>query len=181
MKNKLIGISGKARAGKDTIANYMWAELGYTRIAFADPLKRAAKEIFGLSDAQMIDDDLKEMLIGYWGLSPRQIFQRLGTEAIRNTFGADTWVKRFFLSYDLLKDTDDIVVPDVRFDEEAAIIRENGGVIIEVRRGEGLRGETGKHASESGLSLPPEFIVENNSTMEALYAEIDLILGNLQQ
>lgn len=176
---KLIGICGKARSGKDTIANHLWAEHAFTRIAFADPLKRGAQEMFGLSDAQLLDDSLKEVMIAHWGLSPRQIFQQLGTEAIRNTFGPDHWIKRWLLSYNFLKHTDDVVVPDVRFDNEAAAIREQGGVIIQVRRGNGLAGAEGQHASEAGLSLPADFVIDNNSTIDALCAEIEMIVGSL--
>lgn len=177
--SKLIGITGKAHSGKDTIADHLWAEYAYTRIAFADPLKRAAQEIFGLSHEQVFDQELKEMMVEHWGMTPRQILQKLGTEAIRGTFGGDVWTKRWLLSYDFLKATDDVVVPDVRFDEEAALIRAQGGVIIEVRRGAGLQGAAGQHTSEKGLSLPPNFIIENNSTLDALYAEVEMIVGGL--
>lgn len=176
---KLIGITGKARSGKDSIAKYLWSEHAFTRIAFADPMKLAAQQIFGLSDEQTWHDDFKEVEIEHWGMSPREIFQKLGTEAIRGTFGDMTWVKRWAISYATLKDTDDIVVPDVRFDSEAQALRNLGGVIIEVRRGAGLIGSTGNHSSELGLSTLPEFIIENYGTLQELHAEVDKIIGRL--
>jgi dephospho-CoA kinase len=57
---KLIGITGKARSGKDTIARHLWAQHAFTRIAFADPLKLAAQSIFGLTHDQTWNDDLKK-------------------------------------------------------------------------------------------------------------------------
>ena len=180
MKKKLIGISGKARAGKDTIATHLWLDQGFTRIAFADPLKQAAKEIFGLKDAHISDDSLKEVVIEYWGLTPRQIFQRLGTEAVRGVFGEDVWVKRFAQAYEAIRSTDDIVVPDVREDIEAEFIRSQGGVIIQViRDGAGLSGAEGAHRTENGLRTAAEFVIHNNSTLDALYAEVDMIVGQL--
>jgi len=178
---KLIGITGKARSGKDTIAKHLWAEHEFTRIAFADPLKAAAKSIFGLTDAQTWGDTLKEVAIPYWGMSPRQMFQLLGTEAVKGTFGPDTWVKRWTISYDLLKDTDHIVVPDVRTDLEAQAIRNLGGAIVKVvRNTSGLEGETAKHSSECGLTVAPDFTIANNGAFADLYYHINTIVGGMK-
>ena len=97
---KLIGITGEARSGKDTIAKHLWAEYGFTRIAFADPLKLAAQQMFGLSHAQTWDDSLKEVVIPHWGMTPRKIFQLMGTEASKPVFGEDVWVKRWLMEPD---------------------------------------------------------------------------------
>ena len=134
---RLIGITGKARSGKDAIAKFAWSQYGFTRIAFADAVKLSAQAKFGLTAAQTWGDELKEIVIPHWNMTPRQMFQMEGTEAGRNVFGGDLWIKRFMLSYNLLKDTDDIIVPDVRFDNEAEALRSLGGIIIEVRRGQG--------------------------------------------
>lgn len=176
---KLIGITGKARSGKDTIAKHLFHTHEFTRAAFADPLKLAAGHIFGLSREQMWGDEHKETVIPYWGKSPRQLFQLLGTEAIKPVFGDDTWVKRWELTYMLFKDTDHMVVPDVRVDVEANRIRQLGGIIIEVRRGTGLAGSTGEHVSELGLSTLPDYIIENYGTIEELNAVVDRIVGGL--
>ena len=176
---KLIGLTGKARSGKDTIAAYLWHSAGFTRIAFADPLKLAAQNIFGLTDGQTWDDELKEVVIDRIGMSPRQIFQKLGTEAVRNVFGEDTWTKRWMVGYSLFEESDDIVVPDVRFDNESGLIRSLGGVIVEVRRGPGLVGSTGTHPSEHGLSTLPDFVIENNGTLDDLYAQVEGVLRRI--
>ena len=173
---KLIGLTGKARSGKDTIASYLWHSAGFTRIAFADPLKLAAQNIFGLTDGQTFDDELKEVVIERLGMSPRQIFQKLGTEAVRNVFGEDTWLKRWLVGYDLFKDSDDIVVPDFRFENEADLVRSLGGIIVEVRRGPGLLGSTGTHPSELGLLALPDVIIENHGTLDELYAQVEGVL-----
>ena len=174
---KLIGITGKARSGKDSAAKYLWTQYGFSRIAFADPLKEAAQAMFGLSDRQAWDDELKEVVIPHWNMAPRQMFQKEGTEAGRNVFGGDLWIKRFMLTYNLLKDTDDIIVPDVRFDNEAEALRSLGGIIIEVRRGQaGLSGSAGAHVSESGLSLPADYVIENEGTLEELHEKFEAIV-----
>lgn len=177
---KLIGITGLARSGKDTVARYLWAEYAYTTIAFADPLKLATQHIFGLTDEQTWKDHLKEVTIPYWNMSPRQMFQLLGTEAVKGTFGDDTWCKRWKICYDVLSGTDDIVVPDVRTDVEAAMLRSLGGVIIELTRNDsGLSGSTGAHSSENGLSTFPDYEVTNNGTIQDLHDAVDAVLGKM--
>lgn len=177
---KLIGITGKARSGKDTIAKYLWEQHEFTRIALADPLKIAVRSIFGLSHEQVYDDSLKETIVPYWGMSPRQLFQQLGTEAVKGTFGDDTWVRRWLFSYSTLSQTDHVVVPDVRFDIEAGTIRDLGGIIIEVRRGPGLVGSTGDHASERGLSTLPDAVISNDGTMCELFRKVDAVVRELK-
>lgn len=46
----LVGVSGFAGSGKDTIANYLVERYGYQKTSLADPIKRACREIFGFSD-----------------------------------------------------------------------------------------------------------------------------------
>ena len=173
---KLIGITGKARSGKDTLARILFAEYAFTRIAFADPLKLAAQHIFGLTQDQTWLDEVKETILPYWNMSPRRMLQLLGSDATKPVFGNELWVKRWFLSYDMLRETDDIVVPDVRFDNECLALRNLGGVIIEVRRGTGLVGSTGDHVSERGLSTLPDFVIENDGTIDELRAKIRAIV-----
>ena len=169
---KLIGITGKARSGKDTLAAYGWSRYSFTRIAFADPLKLAAQQMFGLSQEQTWGDRKKEEVIPCWGMSPRQMVQLLGNEAVKPVFGNDVWIKRWNMAYSSFKDTDDIIVPDVRFDAEASHIRSLGGVIVEVLRGPGLVGSTGDHASERGLSTLPEYTIDNNGTLDELRVKV---------
>lgn len=177
---KLIGITGKARSGKDSAARYLWTQYAFSRIAFADPLKAAAQAMFGLSDRQAWDDELKEVEIPFWGMTPRRMLQLLGTDASKPIFGNDIWVKRWLITYDLLNDTDDIVVPDVRVDIEADAIRKRGGILIEMRRDvAGLTGAAGAHVSEGGLSAPADFVIHNNGTLEELYGALDTIVGGL--
>ena len=176
---KLIGITGKARSGKDTIAQMLFAQHAFTRIAFADPLKLAAQQMFGLSTEQTWDDRYKETIIPCWGMSPRQMFQLLGNEAVKPVFGADIWIKRWSMSYAIFRDTDDVIVPDVRFDHEASHIRSLGGVIVELQRGIGLVGSTGDHTSERGLSTLPEYTIDNNGTLEDLRVKVMSLVEGL--
>lgn len=164
---KLIGLTGKAGAGKDTLASLILEHTTGTTRSFAAPLKKAAREIFGLTDEQMTDRVLKEQVIPYWGKSPRQLLQRLGTEGIRDVFGGDTWVKNADLRLQALERAEScedlpvevVIWTDVRFAEEAEWIRANGGIVIHVHR-PGIAAVS-EHSSESGL---PFGLVNNTIT-----------------
>lgn len=173
---KLIGITGLAGSGKDTAAAYLANCHAFTRMAFADPVKEAARVTFGLSYDQTWNPELKNIVVPYWDLTPRQMFQRLGTDAMQTTFGKSIWVKRLWMGYDLIRDTDNVVISDVRFEHEALMVRQEGGVIVEVRRGSGLGGEEGLHVSEAGIGMEPDYVIDNEQGFEHLFTELDKIV-----
>jgi hypothetical protein len=49
---KLLGISGLAGSGKDTVANFL-RNLNFVPIALADPLKRICREVFDFTEDQL--------------------------------------------------------------------------------------------------------------------------------
>jgi hypothetical protein len=53
MTTNIIGISGLAGSGKDTVAEYLVEHYGFVRIALADEMKRFAKKVFDFSDDQL--------------------------------------------------------------------------------------------------------------------------------
>ena len=175
MSKKLIGLAGKAGAGKDSVADYLWEKEGAIKIAFADALRAAGASIFGLDPRNFLDRDLKEAEVEYWGMSPRRMLQLLGTEATKPVFGDDIWLKRWFLSYSAVQDTDHVVVPDVRFDVEAEAIRHLGGTIIHiVRPGVGLDGDSATHVSEAGIEFRfGDMHLSNSGSVEELHHKVD--------
>jgi len=188
---KLIGIHGAARSGKDTVAMYLHEKHDNTwKVAFADPLKRAASQMFGIPEEYFWTDELKEVPDHFWNVSPRQVAQFFGTEMVREnvsklipSVGQDFWVYRMAhclngLGEQVEYDTDDVVViPDVRFQNEYDWITAQGGIIIHLTR-PGADGMVGipSHPSEAGIELTaPDQTYEiiNNGTLEELYEEVD--------
>lgn len=49
----ILGISGFAGCGKDTLADHLVAEHGFTKLSLADPMKRLCQRIFGFTDEQL--------------------------------------------------------------------------------------------------------------------------------
>ncbi len=167
----LVGFTGKARSGKDTAADFT----GLNKYSFATPLKDACKAIFGWGD-EHLNGDLKDVVDPKYGVSPRQALQTLGTDWARNTVNEDIWIIR---AKEVLEHGE-VVVADVRFDNEAQLIRDLGGIVIEVV-GTFADTQVRKHSSESGVSLGLiDHTVVNDGTLEDLEAQIDAIMFTLK-
>lgn len=183
---RLIGIAGKARSGKDTAAAYLVAQHGLIKYSFADPMKDGLKTMFGLTDEHM-NGSLKETEITWLGVSPRRLMQTLGTEWGREIIRPDLWVMLAQRQWDRVKwPTEDtfhggMIVPDIRFEEEAEFIRRNGGLVIHLFRDELETVEA--HKSEAGVRfMDGDWLIENNGTIEDLHAELEAdFLGKVRK
>jgi hypothetical protein len=145
----LVGVTGYAQHGKDTVANLLVAEYGFTRIAFADALKSMAYVLDPIvAPDQWLDDGhgnalLKEPIrlsqlvdTKGWEFSKqlpevRRFLQVLGTEGVRDHLGEGSWVQAVHRQRESLGT--DIVIPDVRFPNEAAYVKEHGFLLKVVR------------------------------------------------
>jgi len=133
----IIGLTGHAREGKDMAADALVA-VGYFRLALADSLK------------QMIGSLDKGHL--YAQEQGRSLWQFAGTE-IGREIDPDIWLKNLYFQVALLHLKRDIcrfVIPDVRFPNEAAVIREQwGGAVVRIVRPNAPRIPESGHASEA--------------------------------
>jgi len=145
-------------------------------MSFAAPLKEVAKLIYDLSDEQ-VNGDSKERLDPRYGVTPRYILQKLGTEGFRSIY-ENTWVD--FLVRNYRKDFDPtqvVIVTDVRFPNEMKAIKEEGGVIWKLVRldGPGAQGGSAGHASEAAMqSIPSE---EFDAVIEAKSGDLEGLIN----
>jgi hypothetical protein len=191
---KLIGIYGHARSGKDTVGKYLHEKHDNTyKLAFADALKQAAAKMFGIPEDSFYDEDTKEVVDEFWGVSPRQIAQFFGTELVRQNIdrlipgiGENFWISRMIhcltgAGESPFYDEDDVVIiTDVRFQNEYDWIISQGGIIIHLTKpgADGIVGIPG-HASEAGIQstdLDNTYEIVNNGTLEELYEEVDRVV-----
>ena len=168
----LIGIAGRARSGKDTVANFIIAAIGGYRYSFADPI-RAMLAPLGVDMTDPYWQARKEEPIPALGVSPRRMMQTLGTEWGRNLINPDLWL--VMAHQRLLRNGPGMVISDVRFENEAAWIRKHGGRIIHVIRPEAKAVEA--HASEDGIEmLDTDAQLFNSGTLEELQLTVRELL-----
>lgn len=180
---KLIGFVGRRRSGKDTAAKALVAQ-GFAPVKFAGALKEMLKAYFlyvGVPAHEidlLIEGDYKEMICGrLCGQSPRWAMQTLGTEWGRNLIGDSLWVDACLDRCHLLMGRSPVVVTDVRFENEVAGLQGIGGKIIRITR---PGTATDAHESERLIdTLPADFEIENNSTIDKLHENVLKIVNQL--
>lgn len=186
MSKYKIALHGAPGTGKDTVARFLCDNRGFIRNAFADPLKRAAQQMFMLTDEQTWNDDLKDIEIPYWGMTPRRMFQLVGTEGGREVFGKDLWLRRWSLHFSEYRTLMHYVTPDVRFENEATLLRDLGFTLIHLIgrnwRNVQVSSSGMAHSSENGVAFRPDLgdvRVYNDHTRETLQWNIDAVLHDI--
>lgn len=202
----IIGVCGFIGSGKDTIADYLVNFHEFRRESFASTLKDAVSAVFGW-DRTMLEGRTKEarewreQVDPWWAarldmptLTPRWVLQYWGTEVCRKAFHDDIWIAS--LENKLRNSKDNVVISDCRFPNEIASIRNAGGQIVWVKRGElpewyniAVEANRGSnvainelkmlkiHASETAwVNTEFDSIIDNNSTIDALYAQAQTLV-----
>lgn len=167
----LIGVTGLARAGKDSLARILVERHGYKRVAFADALKEAVAAIAGEPVILFHSDVSKEEFSTTLGTTRRKALQVVGA-AVRDNLDEMVWVRRAVMKWNLAG-CPPTVISDVRYENEAKAILELGGCIIKLNRpGAGLTGEAAAHKSEAGI--PGDLVtveIQNDGTLGELAHE----------
>lgn len=162
----LYGLTGEARCGKDTVAKM----LNIPEYHFSKPMKDACRIIFGWNDEHLYGE-LKEVVDPNFGVSPREALQTLGTEWGRGMIDNHIWLKRAQIE---INNHSSLVVSDVRFDNEARLIKQNGGVIIEVVRD--VKVDVRQHSSEAGINRNfVDYIIHNDGSFDDLRSKVNAI------
>jgi len=170
----LIGLAGSMGVGKSTISSHLCLEHGWQSLAFADPLKNGLCAMFDLTREQL--EQMKRA--GHEiapGVTARKAMQTLGTEWGRE-LNQDIWVlalRKQINKLTLWSDLPGIVIDDVRMENEAALIREYGGVVIHVRNGDATAAGDA-HLSEQRLHIADnDLTIDNTGSLPALYTMVD--------
>jgi len=206
MTKQIIGICGFIGSGKDTAADYLVNFHEFRRDSFAATLKDAVAAVFNW-DRELLEGRTKEarewreQVDPWWAerlnmpnLTPRLVLQLWGTEVCRKSFHDDIWIAS--LEARLRNSKDSIVISDCRFPNEIKAIKNAGGKVIWVQRGElpswhimaananhgdavarAKLNQLGIHASETAwVGTNFDAIVDNNSTIDALYNSLQQIV-----
>lgn len=172
--SNIIGLSGYAQSGKDTIAKTLIEEYGYRRIGFADPIREFLLRINPiLHDGRRVGEWVKEF---GWDITKaqteaRRLLQETGMVA-REMFGQHFWIILALLD---VKSTDKVVITDVRFTNEADMIKTMGGKVWRVVR-PGV-GPVNNHVSESDMdSYSVDHTIVNDGGLQNLQDQVRSLL-----
>ena len=184
----LVGFAGRKGCGKTTAAKWL-AEDSFKIWSFATPIKAMLSALLsyqGFDDDEMrfllSDPVAKEDVLAGFDRSPRYLMQTLGTEWGRKCVHADLWVRlvesRLTKTVGLYIESH-VVFDDVRFENEADMIRRLGGVIVHIER-DGLPGGDDYHASEAGIRrLVGDVVVKNSGDKDDFLAAVDAALESV--
>lgn len=202
----IIGICGFIGSGKDTIADYLVNFHEFRRESFANTLKDAVASVFGW-DRVMLEGRTKEarewreQVDPWWAerldmptLTPRWVLQYWGTEVCRRGFHDDIWIAS--LENKLRNSRDHVVISDCRFPNEIQSIKDAGGTIVWVKRGDlpawydlAISANQGNnyalqelklqkiHASEtSWVGTEFDHIIDNDGTINDLFQTVENLI-----
>ncbi len=173
MPPELIGLYSPApQSGKTTVATALERQ-GFTRVSLADPLKAMLAEFLqGLGyredEAQRLVHIDKSATVPQLGVTVRHLLQTLGTEWGRTCIAPDVWLKCWAATATRYPF---VVVDDVRFANEAQLVKDMGGQLWLIER-PGLADASG-HASEGGLAdWAFDRVIVNDGTVEELIRDL---------
>lgn len=172
----LIGYGG---VGKDTAGDYLVEAYGYTKLAFADPLRELAKFVNPFVDADRTSIRYFDALLGCGYRDAKDAFpevrrflDRLG-RGVREVLGSEVWVEALAARLDALDPAVPVVVTDVRFPNEVALLEEYGFEVVRLTR-EGYRALAPSDAALDDYVAP--HTVANDGAVEDLVAAFDALV-----
>lgn len=181
MNTIIVGVMGKFGSGKDTVAERLVARHGFTRLAFADELRKEVAEEYGVPIALLTDRSIKEVpceLLG--GRSPRDVMREHGAWR-RDVFGEDYWINKVAaIVHAGDKGSDRFVISDVRLPNEYDWIASEAGLLVRVVRPAQPLMASHSDFTETALddfSADVELVNRENE-LEQLFAELDGVAQN---
>lgn len=170
----LIGLTGAAFAGKDSVGEHLRTSHGFLPKAFADPLRDGLKVMLGLRDEHFAPA-AKEVAIDWIGKSPRELMQTLGTEWGREHVCRQLWVTHMARRIKKpLRSGLNVVITDVRYVREAELIHRHGGEIWRIVRPAGPKTGHGEHTSEKeSRRIIADYDLVNDGTLLDLWEQVD--------
>jgi hypothetical protein len=185
-----IALFGKARSGKDTVASHLVQRHGYTRLAFADPLREMALSVDPLIPterypARLIHVRLAQLVADAgWEYAKdrypevRRLLQQMG-QTVRG-YDSHFWIRALLAKASAIGTP--IVVTDVRYpNEHASLMRAGFDVVRVMRPGSGLDGSAGGHDSETALDdFTATAGIMNVGTLDQLGGYVDDLIALLR-
>lgn len=170
----IIGLSGYSRSGKDTVAGILIGLHGYNSRAFANGVRELLLEVNpAISINEYGSRTLKDIVqTNGWEEAKkyklvREYLQTLGLGA-RKVLGEETWINHAMSG---ISSSQQVVFTDVRFPNEAQMIKNLYGQIWRIQRPGVVA--VNNHPSESAMdSWKFDKIIMNNTGLDGLKQQI---------
>lgn len=185
----IIGLVGCKNSGKSTVANYLVQKYGFQEISFASVLKKVVLDIFDLHPDQVYTQHGKETVDKNLNVSPRQLLQVVGTDLFR--ISLKRYLPDININYDSIwiskvhkqicqilthNPYANIVVSDVRFQNEADMIKDLNGVLFRISRHDSQLNYDNHSSETEMLGIPTDETIQNDATLLKLFLKIDKII-----
>ena len=183
----VVGLGYRMLAGKDSVADVLVRRYGFVRRGFADALKdevldRLPRTLGAyLKHMLHLENTADRRWLLVYGFKPplvRALLQEYGTD-VRRADDLRYWVKKVARWVEDCR-PQRLVVPDVRFRNEAEFVRAPGGRYVQVDRPRAEPAALDTHASESELDgVEPDYVVRNDGTLEDLERRVEVMAREL--
>lgn len=172
---KIIGLLGRSRVGKDTVANYLCEKyLSYENVKLSLPLKKAVCELYGFT-MDKLETSSKDEIDNRWNKTPRETIQSL-TKYMMEYMGIDFFTRRLYNMYDNGMLSKNIIITDIRYNHDIQEIKRRGGLVIKIER----PNNSIHNSVENNIDdLKGDITIYNDGTLEELYEKINQSLNSI--
>jgi hypothetical protein len=171
---RVLGLTGRRGSGKSSVAKVLADTYDFEILSFATPIKDMLSAM-GIPDKYLHDPEFKEQPVPGYGKSGRYLMQTLGTEFGRHLVHPGVWVRAVKDKISKLKI--DVVLDDVRFENEATMIHAYGGMIVRVERPYGTPPD--EHRSE--LPLPEEHVDHTLRNVSPYESDLEYLVTDFME
>jgi hypothetical protein len=180
----IIGISGKMCSGKNYTSKYIKNEFPDKKFKiknFGYDVKKITSYLTGVNMKTILSRKAKQIYLPEWNMTIGEMFQKIGTDCLRDKLHQDVWILSLFSKYTADQNW---IISDVRFINEADYIKKLGGIIIRLN-GDPMnmvKYETRdiNHISETELDDYKKFDILFDNKVNANFKEmLDMIKNKL--
>jgi hypothetical protein len=177
-----VALCGKKYSGKSLAASILTEQYKFTELSFAAPLKEFVISTLHVEPKYCYDPAFKETVIPNLNVSARQLLQTIGTDLFRDTLptklpalhinNQSIWV--YSMAQKIKYTAGNIVVADLRFEDECAALRELGFVIVRLER-PSTATNVDTHISEN-VNVRADIVIDNSGTVAELENKLQAIV-----
>ena len=182
MAHIIIGLTGKKKSGKTSVAHHLCEKHGFVEVMVAEPLKEIiGRYLFYFTEKQLYGD-LKDVTDDRWGVSPRFVFKDFG-KYLKLRYGDDWLSKRaMFRIGELMTRYPKgvrVVLSDCRFPRELEVVETVGGFTCRVTRTDAVyEDEDDTEVAADGIATAFELSAKTGN-LDDLYAQADKMMEKI--